>query len=89
MLEILCEHETERKKEISETEGSFNKTIKVDICKVYKIDRKIGIITLHENMVYCYQHRDEDEAAIEAAIKTHNLLRHLDDEFEEIKAGRS
>ena len=53
---------------------------------VHKIIRVVGVITLHKNMVYCYQQRKVDDAGIEAAIKTHNLLKHMDD-FEGIKAG--
>ena len=53
---------------------------------VDKIIRVVGVITLHKNMVYCYQQRNVDDSGIEAAIKTHNLLKHVN-EFEGVKAG--
>ena len=52
----------------------------------------IDVITLHETMCECYllrndADRDTAELACDTAIKTHNLLKHMED-FEGVKAGQ-
>ena len=70
LLEILCE---EIRLEKSET----------NVQSVYKH------IALHKTMVYFYEQYNFDyksDDAIDAAIKTHNLIKHMEN-FSDIKTG--
>lgn len=74
MVEILCE------------EIHLESKNNVDIIYTY-----IDAITLHETMVFCYMQRKHNDAEIaelacDTAIKTHNLLKHMED-FKGIRVG--
>ena len=71
MLEILCE----------EIHPCTKKNVQI-------IMRYIDVISLHKTMVECYELREaiDDDIANNTAIKTHNLIKHLED-FKGIKAG--
>ena len=73
MLEVLCEeiHQDTKK-------------------NVQTMAMHIDVKILHETLFNCYLLREVDdgigELACDTAIKTHNLLKHMED-FEGIKAG--
>ena len=76
MLEVLCEEIHPKTKE------NVEKLVK---------DNFIDVISLHQTMVDCYALRRISDAetarkAHDTAIKTHNLLKHMED-FEGIKTG--
>ena len=71
MLEILCEETHE------------------DIAKnIHTVVTYVDITKLHEIIFYCYMLRKivDHELAVDTAIKTHNLLKHLAD-FEGIETS--
>lgn len=75
LLEILCEEIHPKTKE-----------------NVIAIATYVDVITLHETMYDCYLLRNNTdheiaELACDTAIKTHNLLKHMED-FDDIKAGQ-
>ena len=75
MLEILCEEIHDKTEE-----------------NVKAIATYIDVITLHKTMYECYLLRNDAdcgtaELACDTAIKTHNLLKHMED-FEGVTAGQ-
>ena len=46
---------------------------------VQRIYAYIDVIALHETLVECYTLKEEDDVAKDTAIKTYNLLKHMED----------
>ena len=50
---------------------------------VQRIYAYIDVIALHKTLVGCYELKDENDVAKDTAIKTYNLLKHMED-FKEV-----
>ena len=46
---------------------------------VQRIYTYIDVIALHQNLVGCYALREENDVENNLAIKTYNLLKHMED----------
>ena len=73
MLEVLCEE--------------IHRDAEENTKRVHKVHDVIKVTALHGVMIDCYKLRRVNDGTIGAAIKAHNLLKHME-EFEGIKAGK-